>query len=389
MQVLARVFIDFRFRKCLETFEKALADGYFFFACVFRFCGRNFNLLCFLRLEVGVVEALDQGGIHDGLAFVPFLDDCIHAVSVFFGCTCFEHSFEFSERFREACNFCLLFGFGIFCGLLFGVGFVIELVEAFVNFIERCGRFAHAKCVCFVHQFVELRLGGKSVLLGGEEVSLLDECFALALQEFGCLSAVVFGFLLCTNFIRNLLADGRVLGVLDEVGLQRFRRDAVCGLQCNFFAGIAGGDLGEQGLLAALLDKFSLQIYVVCCLEDIFSIARVLDGFDVTEDFAIQSGFIKVFQLFDDFFESSRFCQTAYAGIAVFCRNILKCLNNCKFLNCSHSHFDIIIGKGHSFNNILTSEFIQVGNGFDALCWVGILPFRFKCVKNAHNISNR
>ena len=220
-------------------------------------------------------------------------------------------------------------------------------------------------------------------------MSLLDEGFALALQEFGCLSAVVFGFFLCTNFVRNLLTDGGVLGALDEVCLQRFRRYAVCGLQCDFFARIAGCDLGEQGLLAALLDKFSLQSYVVCCLEDIFGIARVLDGFDVTEDFAIQSGFIKVFQLFDDFFESSRFCQTAYAGIAVFCRNILKCLNNCKFLNCSHSHFDIIIRKGHSFDNILTSEFIQVCNCFDALCGVGILPFRFKCVKNAHNISNR
>ena len=258
MQMLARVFIDFRFGKRLETFEKALADGNFFFACVFRFCGRNFNLLCFLGLEVGVVEALDQGGVHDGLAFVPFLDDCVHAVGIFFGRACFDKTFKFCERFREAYNLCLLFGFGIFGGLLCGVCFVVELVEAFVNFIERCCRFAHAESVCFVHQVVKLRLGGKCVLLGGEEVSLLDEGFALALQEFGCLFAVVFSIFLCTNFVRNFLADGGVLGTLDEVGLKRFRCHAVCSLQCDFFAGIARCNLGEQGLFAALLDKFFL-----------------------------------------------------------------------------------------------------------------------------------
>ena len=41
VQVLACIFVDFRFGECLEAFEKALADGNFFFARILCFCSRN------------------------------------------------------------------------------------------------------------------------------------------------------------------------------------------------------------------------------------------------------------------------------------------------------------------------------------------------------------
>ena len=350
------------------------------FVGTFRHIDHDFlNLTQILHLEGGVVVTLGPSGIHQGLAFGTFSENGIHAFSVIGHLVFRNQSFEFFESSRESSNLCLLFGFGLFGSDASGIGFVAELLEACINFVNRRLLVAHAKLCGFFHQRFKLSLDCQRFLLCCQEMSLLYKCFALACQEFGRLFTVVFSIFSCADSFTCSLTNFGLSGALCDILEQGVGGHLACSRHCNIFVQVAVSGKGQDRLLGTNLYEFCTnETCGVHTLEQIFGIVRILNILQISEILGARLSL--VFKLFDNFFQIASLSSTLHFFVGIVFRNLFQSRNDRQLLYGSNPYRSIGIGLGNTFQNILVVR-TQFSDSFQSLFRVGILPLRFKGVK--------
>ena len=377
VQMLVGHVVNVGIGKSLKAFQQFRSNR---FVGAFRdFFDNFFRLVDFLDLEESVVITLDQGSIHQGLAFGPIGKDSLDTFRVFGRLASSNQAFKFFEACREGCNLRLLFGFGLFGGDAGSISFVAEFLEAFIHFINCCLLVTHTEVTGFAHQFLELGLHSERILLGSEIMSLFHQGFTLARQEFGRLLAVIFGVALCTELFGNGLTNFGLLGILCNILQQRFRFHLGSGSKSNACACVAASDIGKDRLLFAKLHQFATDRFGgVHALQQFFGIMSILEVLQIRQVFGARFG--TGLQLLDNLFLITGLCGTLHVFVGIFLRNFQQRRNDIQLLYGRSPDRSIGIGTGNTVQDILVVQ-AQFSDRFKALGGVGILPLRFKGVK--------
>ncbi len=382
MEVLAGVFIYVSIGQCLETFQQFRTGG---FICRFTFGNfHHHRLLDFLNLEEGIVVTLDEACFHQVLAVIPQCDDFVYALCRILDLVVGNNLFKFFQGRRKGCNLCCLFCCCLFGGNLFGVGFVTELIETCVDFVQGCLLVAHAQSACFCHESVELSLDGQGILLGCQVVCLAEKCILLTCKEGCCLLATVFSFLLGANLVRDKLAYGSVLGILGDVCHQCVRVYLLGGDGCNFFVCITSCHTGQNACLLAGVDQFLANSFAGgVALQQVVCKMSFLQVVQQGKVFA--RCFFNILKLLECFVLVAVLSQGLDAFVAIVYGNSFQHLEACYFLYCCGTNFYIRIGIGQRLNNALIVDFLFYGGS--AYSGVRLFPIRLHKIKKAHKKS--
>ena len=276
MQMFLGHIVSIRIRKGLKAFQQFRSHR---FVSRFRHIHNHFlHLAQVLHLEGRIVVSLGPSGIHQGLAFGTFSKNGIHAFGVVSHLVFRDQGFKFFESCSKRSNLRLLFSLSLFSSDAGRIGFVAELLETCINFVNRRLLVAHAKLCGFFHQRIKLGLDSQGLLLCCQEMSLLYKSFALACQEFGRLFAVVFSVFPCADSFACSLANFGLSGVLRNILEQGVGGHLASSRHSNIFVQVAVSGKGKNRLLGTNLHEFGTnEACGVDTLEQVFSIMRILN----------------------------------------------------------------------------------------------------------------